>query len=92
MGTIGFGKVQVRGLSRTPSPPAMITALTYTFPPLLHITDDMVTIIELFVFMPMGADLFVALHSPVGDVVPVEPLLQIQVGLLIESARQCFIA
>lgn len=51
MGTMGLGKVQVRGLSLVPSPPAMITAFTYPSPPFRKITGELVALIKLFVFV-----------------------------------------
>src|SRR5690554_2492048 len=73
MGTMGLGTEQVKGRSRVPSPPAMITAFMDTAPFPQCLRCELVAVVEHLCF-PLGQGLPVAFHSPLGNLFPVELL------------------
>src|SRR5690554_4495308 len=87
MGTMGFGKLQVNGLRRVPSPPAMITAFIQFSPFFWEVTGKMVAFINRWGFFPIrfrrksaASNLLILFHSLEGYVCPVKPIKQLTIG------------
>jgi len=86
IGTMGLGKVQVKGLSLLPSPPAMITAFTHQFPPFEQAVDK-IYLLAFFWHSPPKA-----FHRLPGYHGPVKPFRQIKRRPCSETACKGFVS